>query len=513
MSDHQGPCIAITCGSISGHLFLSKFDESKKAQGKCVLVGGKWYTPPEVESLAGKKAKKWRQSLLHLGRPLSEYNLSPLDAHCLQHTPVTPVTPGTRASCSEQHQPHSASTPASTCRTTTTMVNVGTNCTSVVDPVLAFIKAYRLKGDTDSLRRVVKDHFSSAHVENAKRLLWDSCGQLLEEVNLPFYARRDSENRSQLSANIEDLVAAFDALDSKDMLPEMFCEASDFFRLPPLSLDPVAEQVNLNSRSLDMLTTSVKDLECKLSSLFSSISSAGDKANDPSTATSATYAARAAYFLPPSTSPMKPTGRSTGSSTSKFDDRVLNLILFGLPESRSIIDLKKTVDEIFEFLAEKPVQIKDLFRLGKRNPSPSPGARPRPVLIKVCATWDRRVLLLRKMNLQQFRLKGLFLRADVPPEHRLRQGTHVRAKSQPAAHQPSVSLAPETNAGNTSPVDSCPIQTSASPSTQSSSVTITNSSACLDSRDSGRNCRSSSPESVSHCSSSTSTLVQGYTSS
>ena len=145
LSDHQGPCIAITCGSISGHLFLSKLNESKKAHGKCVLVGGKWYTPPEVESLASKKAKKWRQSLLHLGRPLSEYNLSPLDAHCLQHTPVTPVTPGTRASCSEQHQPHSASTPASTCRTTTTMVNVGTNCTSVVDPVLAFIKAYRLK--------------------------------------------------------------------------------------------------------------------------------------------------------------------------------------------------------------------------------------------------------------------------------------------------------------------------------------------------------------------------------
>ena len=249
----------------------------------------------------------------------------------------------------------------------------------------------------------------------------------------------------------------------------------------------------------------MKDLECKLSSLFSSISSAGDKANDLSTATSATYAAS---FLPPSTSLMKPTGRSTGSSTSKFDDRVLNLILFGLPESRSIIDLNKTVDEIF--LAEKPVQIKDLFRLGKRNPSPSPGARPRPVLIKVCATWDHRVLLLCKKNLQQFRLKGLFLRANVPPEHRLHQGTNVRAKSQPAAHQPSVSLAPETNAGNTSPVDSCPIQTSVSPSTQSSSVTITNSSACLNSRDSGRNCRSSSPESVSHCSSSTSTLVQGY---
>ena len=68
-------------------------------------------------------------------------------------------------------------------------------------------------------------------------------------------------------------------------------------------------------------------------------------------------------------------------------------------------------------------QIKDLFRLGKRNPSPSPGACPCPVLIKVCAS-DRRVLLLRKKNLQQFRLKGLFLRADVPPEHHLRQGIY-----------------------------------------------------------------------------------------
>ena len=30
----------------------------------------------EVERLAGRKARKWRQSLLHLGNPLSDYNLS-----------------------------------------------------------------------------------------------------------------------------------------------------------------------------------------------------------------------------------------------------------------------------------------------------------------------------------------------------------------------------------------------------------------------------------------------------
>ena len=35
LSDSQGLCIAITCGNVSGHLFLSKLEESKKAQGKC----------------------------------------------------------------------------------------------------------------------------------------------------------------------------------------------------------------------------------------------------------------------------------------------------------------------------------------------------------------------------------------------------------------------------------------------------------------------------------------------
>ena len=37
------------------------------------FVGGTWYTPPEFESLGGKKAKKWKQSLQHLGKPLGDY--------------------------------------------------------------------------------------------------------------------------------------------------------------------------------------------------------------------------------------------------------------------------------------------------------------------------------------------------------------------------------------------------------------------------------------------------------
>ena len=46
---------------------------------------------------------------------------------------------------------------------------------------------------------------------------------------------------------------AFDALDTNNLIPQIFCEASDFVKLPPISLDPVAEQVELNSKSLDAL--------------------------------------------------------------------------------------------------------------------------------------------------------------------------------------------------------------------------------------------------------------------
>ena len=76
MQDSVGPHTVITCGSVSGKLYLSKFDESKKPLPKCICVNGNWCSPSDVESLAGKKAKKCKQSLRHLDKPLSDYILS-----------------------------------------------------------------------------------------------------------------------------------------------------------------------------------------------------------------------------------------------------------------------------------------------------------------------------------------------------------------------------------------------------------------------------------------------------
>ena len=87
-----------------------------------------------------------------------------------------------------------------------------------------------------------------------------------------FHARRDSDRRSQLEANLEDIIHFFDVLDSVGKVPPIFCEASDLVRLPPLSLDPLAEEVRCNSDSLKHLAGLVERLETRVSSTLDSIS-------------------------------------------------------------------------------------------------------------------------------------------------------------------------------------------------------------------------------------------------
>ena len=59
----------------------------------------------------------------------------------------------------------------------------------LISPVLAFIKAFRLKSDYDSIKRSVYEHFSCELVESAKKALWNFCGSALDEASLPFQVR------------------------------------------------------------------------------------------------------------------------------------------------------------------------------------------------------------------------------------------------------------------------------------------------------------------------------------
>ena len=57
--------------------------------------------------------------------------------------------------------------------------------------------------------RVVSECYSPNTVEVSKRVLWDFCRQELADAGLIFHMRRDTERRSQLIANLDDIIQAF----------------------------------------------------------------------------------------------------------------------------------------------------------------------------------------------------------------------------------------------------------------------------------------------------------------
>ena len=125
-------------------------------------------------------------------------------------------------------------------------------------------------------------------------------------------------------------------------------------RIPSLSLDPVSEKVDTNTLSLNDLVAKVDCLEAKIASLVGVWSKASS------------YSSYAAATSSNATVPLSssPVARNLSVKSPPSGDRECNLILFGLPEGRSIVDTKDSVDEILEVLAGKPIPVKEYLDWG-----------------------------------------------------------------------------------------------------------------------------------------------------
>ena len=77
-------------------------------------------------------------------------------------------------------------------------------------------------------------------------------------------------------------------------------------------------------------------------------------------------------------------------------------------------------DDTLQFVAGETVPWNDAFRLGRKKVPENliDPPRPRPVLIKLCNEWDRRILLASRRKLKDYRIKKVFLREDLPLEAR-----------------------------------------------------------------------------------------------
>ena len=71
-------------------------------------------------------------------------------------------------------------------------------------------------------------------VRKAKDVLWTRCERILrDELKLEKVRRRDTSSRTQVEADLDDVMDALEKLDGKQALPKIYCEADDLLQLPP----------------------------------------------------------------------------------------------------------------------------------------------------------------------------------------------------------------------------------------------------------------------------------------
>ena len=84
---------------------------------------------------------------------------------------------------------------------------------------------------------------------------------------------------------------------------------------------------------------------------------------------------------------------------------------------KSLMDTRKDVESILEFLCGRSVHFNDAFRLSRFKGCDSDHP-PCPLLVKLSNAWDKRLILAAKSNLKDFSTKRLFIRGDLSPETR-----------------------------------------------------------------------------------------------
>ena len=180
--------------------------------------------------------------------------------------------------------------------------------------LLAYLKAFRQRDDCESIRNEISSKYVAKSIRAAKDILWSDCSTDLSRLKLEKKVRRSSTVRSQELADLDDIIEAFDTLDSDACLPEVVCSAEDLLQMPQLLPLRGVERVSEDVRTLRVdVCSRLEGIEKHLQHSLStpSVSENGSNAN-----------------------------LHSGSSQRQAPDtleRGSNVVLFGIPEDLSIV--------------------------------------------------------------------------------------------------------------------------------------------------------------------------------
>ena len=277
----------------------------------------------------------------------------------------------------------------------------------LVNGVLSYIKAFRQRVDVQPIKVSILDRYDVS-VRSAKNELWNACKEDLKRLKLEYNRRRGTASRSQANADFDDIVIALDALDGENLLPQVFYSSEDLLFLPaPLPHRGPEELVSVLKSMRTELMSKMENLDRSVQSMARSVNSAP--------------AVKPAASVNVSGSMQRP-----GIVRNEVDvlERRSNIVIFGISEDKSLLETRETVDGVLSCAAGKSVQVRDMFRLGKKKQSEvmstsSERPRPRPVLVKLQCAWDRCILLAGKWKLfDSCDYKSIFIHPDMSIEER-----------------------------------------------------------------------------------------------
>ena len=156
------------------------FKGSTLGSTKFIFCNDAWCTPNELEAMGGKaRNKNWKKSLRRMGKPL---------LYALALLPIKPSVASPSPSPGES----------------------STSYNFLVNPVLAYIKVHRLRGDDAHLKNSLADKFDHFKQVSALKLIWDHCRSDLEKAGLKYTNRRSTDKVHLFDIILADLLVVFE---------------------------------------------------------------------------------------------------------------------------------------------------------------------------------------------------------------------------------------------------------------------------------------------------------------
>jgi len=288
----------------------------------------------------------------------------------------------------------------------------------VLNNLLMYAIFQRNRCTAASLRAVINDFYSPNEISDAKKqllVLFESSLSGCEAIT----ERRNSTQRTASVAEAEDITDILDVLDNAGVLDSVTFGAAQYNRLPrygpeDLNICAIADKQVLTENSISVLTAKVDSLSGSsvqstdildaVSGVTAKLTALQDQVHQ--------LAASASVQSDP-----RLHTRHNGNTVSS--ERLCNVVIYGIPESRDRDVWKSQVLVALKTAAGHEVTVSDAFRLGRYVVN-----KCRPILVKLHSVWDKRTVLGGSRKLAEVpEFRTIYIRADESTEVRRRKAS------------------------------------------------------------------------------------------